>query len=116
MIIKSIFSDAAQEVLKEAGLIKPEPKGTEGNELPKILAQSSLTLEQTIEQLSNLAYSATSENVKIDAVKTALKLHRVMESEERVPNQNIVINIIPFTAQQSQGLPSILVPRELSVV
>lgn len=118
MIIKSIFSDAAKEVLKEAGLIKPEPSGiNEKNRLSEILSESSLSLEQTIQQLGNIVHESRDESIKLRGIDTALKLHRVMTDDGVRPTPSIVINISSPGSQNgiTEGrIPSILIPRDLN--
>lgn len=119
MVIKSIFSDAAKEVLKEVGLLKPIPDGTsnEKNRLSEILSESSLSLEQTIQQLGNIVHESRDESIKLRGIDTALKLHRVMNDDSRPTAPQIVINISSPGGQNgiTEGrIPSILIPRDLN--
>ena len=112
MKLKPIINDEAiDEILNGSGLKKEE-----SNDLKKILSESGLSLENTIQNLANLALNGD-DAIRIRATEGALKLHKVLEPEQLAqPFINITIQsgAAPDT-RSIHGIASILVPRTLEM-
>ena len=108
MKLTPIINDGAiDEILSDSGLKKEE-----SNDLKKILSQNGLSLEETIQNLANLALNGD-DAIRIRATEGALKLHKVLEPEQSTqPIINITIQSGASPDGRSiHGIASILVPR-----
>jgi len=112
MKLKPIINDnpeAIDEILKETGIKK------EGNSLKDILSNSGMGLENVIQNLANLAFNAGDDAVRLRAIDTGLKLHKVMDDEKAAaPVINITIQSVNGN-REMHGIASILVPRTIEV-
>ncbi len=110
MKLKPIINEGAiDEILSDSGLKKEE-----SNDLKKILSNSGLSLEETIQNLANLALNGE-DSIRIRATEGALKLHKVLEPEQST-QPIIQITIQSGSAPDNRsinGIASILVPRVL---
>lgn len=116
MILKPVTaeSEAAVEILKQAGIVPVSSES--GNNLKDILTSSGLDLETVIGEIATLARDCTDPTIKSRNLETALKLHKVLDTDDKKDSGNITINILPLAQARTDSVPAILLPRETPVL
>ncbi len=105
-----IIQHGIQQALRDAGLIKdPSDAPSSVNDL---LDQEDLSLQQTIQHLSDVVSGSDTSAVKLRAIETALKLRGVLKEQAAPPPSfNIIINDTSGKDPSVNGLNPILIPR-----
>jgi hypothetical protein len=86
------------ELLEEVGLTEVAKKDISA--VTKILNENGLSLEDLVNDAAVLARSTNHDSIKLDILKTALKMHGALEEQKKQKTQIPAINI---TVQNFNG-------------
>jgi hypothetical protein len=110
-----------QQLLRNAGVI-PESRtlGSNENSLTDKLDAAGLSLEETLDELANLAKRSGNEGIRLRALESSLKAHGALkETTPPIPSFTIIIQPSSSSTPQQQssfippGVNPILLPRQL---
>jgi hypothetical protein len=101
----SLLNPEIQKILKQAGLGSEEKDET----LQSKLNRHNLSLDDALEKLADLANNGETDQIKMRAVETTLKINGVLK-ETGISPPSITINIIDN--DRPAGPNPILIPRE----
>lgn len=107
-LMKPVIEDPTAEILRDSGFLSAQGAKSDGDRLKEILENKGLGLDKVVAELADLVNYSREETIRLRAIDTSLKLHRVMEPEgAAAPSVTIVIQ----SSLQQGGVPQILLPR-----
>ncbi len=99
-----LLSPQIQKALRASGLLENTEEKTS---LSEKLEKSNLSLDDLLSSLYDFSQNASAENLRLDAIKTALKMHGALSEQTPAPPSVTFI----IQGEEAQEVNPILIPR-----